>query len=154
LPGTTLTGSVGQTGPEAELQTARNDLNNAQYLDAVKTYDDIVRQDPKNPEALAYRGWILRLTGKQANDSSLIDRGLASVRAAEAADANYPDAHFFAGEILLRDKNDGPGAVAEFQAFLADNPPQEMVPEVQAELRAAQAVVASKPSVPSTSVAP
>jgi outer membrane protein assembly factor BamD (BamD/ComL family) len=150
LPGNTLTGAVTPTGPEAELAQARQDLSDGKYLDAVKTYDAIIRQDPKNPEALAYRGWILRLTGNQANDPSLVDRGLMSVRAAESADPSYPDAHFFAGEILLRDKADGPGAVSEFKQFLADSPPQALVPEVQGELRAAQAVVSSSPS----SVAP
>jgi tetratricopeptide (TPR) repeat protein len=155
LPGDTLTGAVTPTGPEAELAQARQDLSDGKYLDAVKTYDAIVRQDPQNPEALAYRGWILRLTGNQAKDPSLIDRGLASVRAAESADPSYPDAHFFAGEILLRDKGDGPGAVAEFKQFLADNPPTAMVPEVQGELQAAEAVVASSPaSAPRSSVTP
>ena len=56
------------------------------------------------------------------------------------------------GEILLRDKSDGPGAVAEFRLFLANNPPQAMVPEVQGELSAALALPATA-GAPSTTAA-
>jgi len=139
LPGATATGAVSPTGPSAQLGQARADLGNGKYLDALKIYDGVIHQDPRNAEALAYRGWILRLTGVSAKDDALIAKGLASVQAAEAADPTYPDAHFFSGEILLRDRGDGTGAAAEFRAFLADNPPSAMVPEVQLELSSALA---------------
>jgi tetratricopeptide (TPR) repeat protein len=151
-PGQTITGTIPTLGPSvgAQLNEAQADLTAGKYLEAVKLFDAVIRQDPKNAEALAYRGWLLRLTGVAAKDASLVDRGLASVRAAEAADVNYPDAHFFAGEILLRDKNDPAGAVTEFRAFLGHNPPSAMVPQVQGELDAAVAQSGTPGSAPPT----
>jgi hypothetical protein len=31
-----------------------------QDLDAIKLYDQVLKVDPRQPEALAYRGWLLR----------------------------------------------------------------------------------------------
>ena len=149
LPGSTVTGAIQQTGPEAQLAQAQQDLSNGKYLDAVKTYEAILNRDPRNPEALAYRGWILYLVGKSGGDQSLIDRGLASVRDAEAADGTYADAHFFAGMILMN-KGDAAGAAAEFRQALADNPPAAMVPQIQGVLQTAEATAATTTTAPSS----
>jgi len=53
LPGSTVTGAIQQTGPEAQLAQAQQDLSNGKYLDAVKTYDAILNRDPRNPERSA-----------------------------------------------------------------------------------------------------
>jgi hypothetical protein len=146
LPGAATSGNIAETGPEADLQTAQADINNGDYLGAVKLYDQVLRTDPTNAEALAYSGWLLRLTGVASKDESLIDRGLTSVRAAESSDPKYPDAHFFAGEILLKDKNDGQGAISEFCLFLSNNPPASFVPLVDSELQSAIAVLKANPA--------
>jgi len=139
LPGDTVSGST-PTNPETKLLVqAQSQFQNQHLLDAIKTYDQVITMDPANAEALAYKGWLLRLAGAQGNDQALINAGLASIRKAEAAKPAYPDAHFFAGETLLRDKSDPSGAIAEFEQFLADNPPQAFVPLVQGELNAARA---------------
>lgn len=152
LPGDNISGST-PTTPVAKLLAQAQDQFQAQHLlDAVRTYDQVIAIDPANPEALAYKGWLLRLAGHQGNDQALIDRGLASIRAAETARPSYPDAHFFAGETLLRDKNDPAGAISEFQQFLADDPPPDFVPMVQGELNAARTELS--PSAPSTTTAP
>ena len=126
---------------------AQADLAKGQYLDAVKVYEAVLNQDPRNPEALAYRGWILYLVGRSGGDQSLIDRGLASARAAETVDAGYADAHFFAGMILMS-KNDPGGAAAEFRQALALNPPVAMVPQIQKVLQTADAAAASTTTLP------
>ena len=145
LPGQTVTGSISGSSVQ-QLSDALTDLNNGKYLDALKVYDQVIKDDPRNAEALAYRGWILRITGKAGNDPSLIDRGLQSIRDAEAAEPTYPDAHFFAGEILLRDKGDAAGAVTEFRLVLSNDPPASIVPEVQGELSAALAAAGTPAS--------
>jgi tetratricopeptide (TPR) repeat protein len=147
-PGSAITGSITATGVQDQLTQAQNDLGNGKYLDAVKLFDAVLRTDPRNPEALAYRGWILRLTGVAANDPSLTARGWASIQAAEAADPSYADAHFFAGEILLRDRHDGAGAAIEFRKVLSSDPPPALVPEVQGELQAALALTAPSTTRP------
>ena len=141
LPGDNVSGST-PTSPVAKLLAQAQTQFQAQHLlDAVRTYDQVIALDPRNAEALAYKGWLLRLAGHQGNDQLLVDRGLTSIRAAEAAQPSYPDAHFFAGETLLRDKNDAAGAIAEFEQFLADDPPPDYAPLVQKELSSARALL-------------
>jgi tetratricopeptide (TPR) repeat protein len=155
LPGETGSGTTPGIQTQGELAQAVTDFQNGDVLNALKAYDKVLSTDPTNAEALAYRGWLLRLTGVQAKDSHLIDAGLASIQQAERADPSYPDAHFFGGEIYLRDKDDPRDAITEFETYLADNPPQDMGPEVQGELQVAQAAVAGKsPVSPSATFAP
>lgn len=137
VPGQAAAGSITATGPSDQLAQARALVGQRKVLEAIKVYDKVIAEDPKNAEALAYRGWLVRLTGKASNDTGLIDRGLEYVNRAVAADPSYPDAHFFKGEILLRDKADAAGAIPEFRAFLASNAPQDMATLVQGELQAA-----------------
>jgi hypothetical protein len=137
-PGATITGSTPGSTEEQMLAGAAQDFQKGNVLGAIQTYDKVLASDPANAEALTYKGWLLRLAGDQAHDQQLIDGGLASIQQAEQVDPAYPDAHFFAGEILLRDKNDPKDAIVEFQTYLADNPPAGMEPEVEGEIQAAQ----------------
>src|SRR5687768_12415156 len=86
LPGDPAAGSITQTGPSGDLQRARALVGEGKVADAIKVYDDVIDADPQNAEALAYRGWLVRLAGKQANDATLVDKGLAYVERAVAAD--------------------------------------------------------------------
>src|SRR5436305_1872283 len=117
--GGTATGSIALAGnsTEARLAAARKLLGENKLLDAIKTYDAILSDHPDQPEALAYKGWLLHLAG-------LGDAALDPATKAVAADPTYPDAHFFRAEILCTDKHDGEGAVAEYRLFFANIPPQ------------------------------
>jgi tetratricopeptide (TPR) repeat protein len=141
-----LTGSI-DTGTTDLLSQARQLLGEKKVLDAIKIYDRIIKTDPKNPEALAYRGWIVRLAG-------LPDDGLAYIDRAVAADPAYPDAHFFKGMILWQDKHQPAAAVPEFQAFLASNPPEDLVSVVQGAMQQAQAEAAGQPTGQPASTTP
>ena len=114
-------------------------------VEAVKTYDRVLKTNPRNPEALAYRGWILRLAAVSggAFDRKLWQQGLASIERAIAVDPSYPDAHFFRGLILYRDRHDATGAAAELQKFLGLNPPPDMVAPVRQLLGEVTATVAA-----------
>ena len=138
-PGQPSSGSITLAGDD--LAAARRQIGQGDVLDAIKTYDRVLKRDPRQPEALTYRGWLVRLTGKEANDPALVDRGLAFIQQAIAADPAYPDAHMFKGLILFQDKSDPAGAVPELRAFLARNPPPSMVPMVEGVLK--QALAAS-----------
>jgi len=146
LPGDNVSGSTPTTPVAKLLAQAQDQISGQHLLDAVKTYDKALAIDPRNAEALAYKGWLLRLAGAQVGNATLVDQGLASIRQAEAASPSYADPHFFAGETLLKDKNDPKGAVTEFEQFLADHPPGAMVPEVQGELGVAQAALGAPPT--------
>lgn len=154
LPGEAATGSLTSTGASSDLQRARLLIGEGKTLEAIKTFDKVLREDPLQPEALAYRGWLLRLAGRAGGDRSLIDSGMAFIERAVAADPTYPDAHFFRGIILYQDRRDPAGAVAEFRAFLANDPPEAMVPVVEDSLRRALADSQPPPPTPAPQAQP
>jgi len=129
--GAPVTGSLPETTGE-RLGLAGRLIGEGNAVEAVKIYDRILAVDPRQPVALAYRGWVVRLAG-------LKDEGLDYVERAVASDPSYPDAHFFRGMMLWEDKKDPAAAVAEFRLFLANRPPQQMVPLVENALRQASA---------------
>jgi tetratricopeptide (TPR) repeat protein len=136
-----ITGDIASSSASL-LQKAQQETASGEFTNAVKTYDRVLEIDPNNVQALTYRGWILNLAG-------LPDEGLVSIERAIAVQPTYADPHFFKGYILLNVKQDPNGAIAEFNAFLANNPPQQMVTMVQQALQDAQARAAATPP-PST----
>jgi cytochrome c-type biogenesis protein CcmH len=140
VPGQTVAGGITETSGE-RLARAAALAGQGKLLDAIKLYDQVIKDDPQNAQALAYRGWLVRLAGRSGSDAALIDKGLSYVERAIAADPKYPDAHFFRGEILLRDKHDAAGAIPEFEAFLSGGGEPDMASLVQQELDAAKQAV-------------
>src|SRR5205807_2724489 len=113
LPGQTSSGSVTLSDDQRlaqQLLQARVLAGQGKDLDAIKLYDKVLALAPRQPEALAYRGWLLRLAGVAGHDQALLAQGRASVGAAVAQDPSYPDAHVFLGYILLQDARDPVGA--------------------------------------------
>ena len=119
----------GNITPAADprLAKARTLVGQQKILEAVKLYDQVLKDDPKQPEALTYRGWLVRLAG-------LPDDGLKYIDRAVAADPTYPDARVFRGIIELRDKNRPAAAVTDFCAFMANHPDPQMASLVQQPL--------------------
>ena len=148
-----LTGAVTPTGVSDDLGRARQLISEGRTLDAIQLYDRIIERDPRQPEALAYRGWLVRLVGREANNPALVDKGLEFLNRAVAADPRYPDAHFFRAMVLLEDKGDPAGAVPEFRAYLDSNPPEDLVPVVQGKLNQALAQL-NAPSPPASTAPP
>jgi tetratricopeptide (TPR) repeat protein len=139
-PGAPVTGSV----PDGSSSSSSDRVDEALALetdgravDALKVYDEILQDEPGNAEALAYRGWLLKRAG-------IPDRALESLDQAVAADPTFADAHFFRGMVLYQDMDDPAGAVAEFEAFLANDPPPEFVDAVRQVLAQAQDAAAAK----------
>lgn len=150
LPGDAATGSIAATGPSGavadDLAQARDLIGEGRTLDAIKVYDRVIERDPRQPEALAYRGWLLRLAGRAAGNTELIDKGLEYIDRALVADPTYPDAHFFRAFVLYQDRHDPAAAVPELRTFLAGNPPKDMVPVVEDLLRRALAESQAAPA--------
>ena len=113
------------------LAQARDLVAQQKVLDAVKVYDQVLKIDPNQVEALAYRGWLLHLANLDAE-------ALSSLNKAVASDPSYPDAHFFRGEVLCTYSHDQQGAVVEFQTFLKSNPTADFATLVQQRLQNAQ----------------
>ncbi len=129
--GAPMTGSLPDT-PSGRMQQALQLESRGQAAEALKIYDELLRADPRNVQALAYRGWLLKRAG-------LPDRAMESLDRAVAIDPKFPDAHFFRGMVLYQDRKDPAAAVVEFRLFMSNNPPQEMVPLVEDVLRRAMA---------------
>ncbi|MDQ3895778.1 MAG: tetratricopeptide repeat protein [Actinomycetota bacterium] len=129
--GAPMTGSLPDS-PSGRLQQALQLESQGKAADALKIYDELLKDDPRNVQALSYRGWLLKRAG-------LPDEAMESLDRAIAIDPGFPDAHFFRGMVLYQDRKDPAGAVAEFRLFMANNPPQEMVPLVEDVLRRAMA---------------
>ena len=131
--GQAITGNVPAVAPQqdgvsAKLAQAQQLIGQQKILDAVKVYDSILKDQPNQHEALAYKGWLLYLAG-------LTDQGLASVTQATTVAPWYTDAHFFRGMILCRAKHDGPGAVSEYRLFFANVPPQGFPKDLQDQVK-------------------
>lgn len=143
-PGQTVSGNV-PPSPAQELVAARQAMATGNQSMALRLYRAVLQVEPNQPEALAYSGWLLRLTGDVQNNKTLIDAAVADERAAEAADPAYPDPHFFLGLILLDDLHDPAAAVPQLTAYLESSPSPDVAKAVQpvlarARQEAAQAV--------------
>ena len=130
-PGQPITGSLPDT-PSGQMAQALQLDSQGKAAEALKIYDELLKTDPRNVQALAYKGWLLKRAG-------LPDLAMASLDQAVAIDPRFPDAHFFRGMVLYQDRKDPSGAVTEFRLFLSNNPPPEMIPLVEDVLRRAMA---------------
>lgn len=131
LPGESATGTV-DLGPAELLIEARHRLARGQAFDALRLYDRVLEQDPEHPEALAYRGWLIRLAGQKQEGMDLVDTALA-------ADPGYADAHLFRGVMLLEDLKQPADAAAALRRFLALAPDSQFAGQAQESLAQAEA---------------
>ena len=162
LPGQTITGNAASSNQpsakaplarlRAQVRIAPDDvaarLALAQALmgsqdggGALAQFRAAARLDPTNPEPFAYSGWLIRLQG-------FPDQGLTLIDKAIELGPEYPDARFFKGVILFRDKAQPDAAIAEFQRYLVAAPDSPLAPQVRQLL--AQAVEAGTSASSST----
>jgi hypothetical protein len=120
-PGQTVSGNV-PPSPAQELVAARHAMATGDQVMALRLYQAVLDVEPNQPEALAYSGWLLRLSGDVQKNKALIDAAVAAERASEAADPAYPDPHFFLGVILLDDLHDPTAAIPQLTAYLGSSP--------------------------------
>jgi hypothetical protein len=120
-PGQTVSGNV-PPSPAQELVAARHAMSTGDQAMALRLYQAVLTVEPNQPEALAYSGWLLRLSGDVQNNKTLINAAVAEERAAEAADPAYPDPHFFLGLILLDDLHNPTAAIPQLTAYLGSSP--------------------------------
>jgi tetratricopeptide (TPR) repeat protein len=121
-------------------------VSEGRILEAVRVYDELLREDPENPVALAQRGWLL----VQVGEPSLIDSGLASIDRAIALEPDFADAYFFRGMTLLRAKQEPGMAIEAFEQGLATNPPPEVRAGLEQGIELAREMGAEEPA-PTTS---
>jgi hypothetical protein len=160
VPGQTVTGNSNLRTPttQAAGNSIPNRLTQAGQLvtqqkvtQALQLYDQILKDVPNQPEALANSGWLIAQAGMASTPprADLIDTGLTRIQTAEQAAPSYPDPHFFRGFLLFRGKHDPAGAVPELRTYLGMvDPSSPQYPAVTQLLQSALA--AAGPSGPST----
>jgi tetratricopeptide (TPR) repeat protein len=164
LPGQTVTGNsnlrpstttaaagaaAAETSLAQQLSRAGQLVTEQKVADALRAYDQILKDNPNQPEALANSGWLIAQAGMASNPvrQDLVDTALARIRTAEQAAPSYPDPHFFRGFLLLRAKNDGPGAVTELRTYLGMvDPSSPQYPAVTRLLNQALAAAGTGPT--------
>jgi tetratricopeptide (TPR) repeat protein len=97
---------------------------------ALELYDKVLSEDPSNPAALAYAGYIQWNVGSGAQVASLSRIGRAEVQKAVQVAPSYYEGHLFLGLILENQDHNDAGAVTQFNDFLADGPPSAELPQV------------------------
>lgn len=152
LPGQSLSGDVADTVNVA-LAEARA-LQNTDPRAAIARYDDVLKVEPDNPEALTYRGWLVARVGSAAGAADLVERGEELLDRAIAVAPTYADPYCFKAVIQFRYRADAAAAKAPVDTCLAANPPQvvrALVEGLQAEIDAALAGGANPPAPATTS---
>jgi tetratricopeptide (TPR) repeat protein len=131
----TVSGGAQNVNPRRDLERAvRRDPTNAgprlllaHFLEedndlagAVEQYDEVIRLDPENTEALAQSGRALYLVASAAPDQAgdLVDEARSRLDTAIEIDAEYPDARFFRAIILAYEFQDFAAAQNDVQRYL------------------------------------
>ena len=140
LPGESATGTVNvpsQVLVREELAQASVLGSERQVSAAVALYDTVLQQVPNQPEALTYRGWLIRLAGLQARSAVTVRTGDASLAHAVAVAPGYPDARALYGIALLEDTHSTGRALQQFRAFASDRPSNALLGAVGPKMAAA-----------------
>jgi tetratricopeptide (TPR) repeat protein len=121
LPGESATGSVSLPSAQQERETLDRAAilgSEGQVAQAVQLYNQVLAADPKQPDALTYGGWLVRLAGLASKNRLVIARGDASIARAVKIAPGYPDAHALFAVILYEDFDRPAAASVQFRDAL------------------------------------
>ncbi|NBW91796.1 MAG: hypothetical protein EBR53_04985 [Actinobacteria bacterium] len=128
LPGQTSSGGIEDS--TASLLSQARAINFSDPETAIELYNEVIKLDPDNTEALTYRSWLIALIARDASDDIKIVALAAATQGLEHAievDPNYPDAHCFLGIVRFRLAADAAGAKEQLDICAASNPPAEVM---------------------------
>jgi tetratricopeptide (TPR) repeat protein len=133
-PGQASSGSVTLSQAqqiEDQLQQALALNNEGNVKGALELYDKVLSEDPSNPAALAYAGYLEWNEGLQAHVASLERIGRAQIQTAVKDSPTYYEAHLFYGLVLENEDHNDAAAVAQFDDFLSDGAPSTEASQVK-----------------------
>lgn len=141
-PGETITGETPAdrevaTGP---LQRAAELAASGDVLGALEVYDEVLAEDPDDPAALTYKGWLLRNVGSANGEDELAARGVQLLERASQVDPTFSEAWLFLGIVYYRDEEDPTRAVDALRLAIANDP----IPDVEAAARELLAEIEEK----------
>lgn len=128
LPGQTSSGGIEDS--TASLLSQARAINFSDPQKAIEFYNQVVKLDPDNTEALTYRSWLIALIARDAADDIKVVALAAATQGLEHAievDPNYPDAHCFLGIVRFRLAADAAGAKEQLDICAASHPPAEVM---------------------------
>ncbi len=108
---------------EQQLRQALALNNEGNAKAALELYDKVLSEDPSNPAALAYAGYLQWDIGSSAHVGSLARIGRSEIETAVKDAPTYYEAHLFDGLVLENQDHNDAAAAAQFDDFLADGPP-------------------------------
>jgi tetratricopeptide (TPR) repeat protein len=129
-PGENVSGSTPETSAQ-QLAKAASLAGQGKILDALKTYDAVLAENPRDVQALTYKGWLLRNVGIESKEPALAKQGRVYLQQATDIDPTAAEAWLFRGIIYYRDDGDAAKATQALKNALASNP----IPEVATAAR-------------------
>jgi tetratricopeptide (TPR) repeat protein len=139
-PGQASSGSVTVSQAqliEQQLQQADSLNQQGSSKAALVLYDKVLSEDPSNPHALAYAGFLQWNVGSTASVTSLTKIGRSEIETAIRDSPNYGQAHLFYGLVLENQDHNHAAAVTQFNDFLHDAPPASELPQAAPLVRPA-----------------
>ena len=136
-PGQPLSGSISQSAQqqiEQQLDEALQANNRGDVGTALNLYDQVLSEDPSDPNALAYAGYLQWNIGSKSHVSNLVKIGRAEIEKAVHISPSNPEGHLFYGLVLANQDHNDAGAVEQFNDYLADGPPVAQTSKVSADV--------------------
>ena len=134
LAGDQITGGI-RAGSSDKLQQAQELFSQGEFEAAVRLYDEVLVTQPRNAEALTFRGWLLYLPTRGQERSEAVDatrnEALASIDEALAADPEFGAAKVFR-VVILADLGRIDEARSALDALAPADVPQFMQPQLEA----------------------
>jgi hypothetical protein len=115
---------------EQQLTQAQTLNNKGDIKGAIVLYDKVLSEDPANPAALAYAGYLEWNEGSTAHVAALVRIGRAEIETSVKDSPSYYQGHLFYGLVLENQDHNDKAAVVQFNDFLADGPPAAELPQV------------------------
>ena len=127
LPGQSASGGIDEMSA-TRLSTALQ-LNFSDPTRAIDLYNEVLKVEPDNAEALTYRAWLIALTARQSTGNlrkAAYAAVLADLLKARTADPTYPDSACFLGIVYFRFLDNAKLAKPALDECQSNNPPQEV----------------------------
>jgi cytochrome c-type biogenesis protein CcmH/NrfG len=139
LPGLRARVQQNPHDPAALLDYAHGLLDAGQFGGAFEQFTAVLSLQPRNVDALANYGLLLRLSGRPLD-------GLKAENEALRIDPTYGEALFYKGTILLQSLDRPAEAIVYLQRYLDGNPTGSYNGTARGEIRKARAEIAAGPT--------
>jgi cytochrome c-type biogenesis protein CcmH/NrfF len=121
------TATVDQQVLDAEVLAGAGQLDSASQI-----LSKVLQEDPRQPQALAYEGWISCQVGALRKDKSLISRGLSLISQSISISPSYAMGHLFYGVVLYSEVHDAASSVKQFKLAIRYHVQKSVLEQVKA----------------------